>query len=141
MNSESDPSPSPRAPAPSPGDSIRDLGAFLVHYLELRVQLLGLEFRETAFHLLVLALLLVASLICFGGFIIMLVVFLLYLIMLTLHWEWGWSALALGAMLLLLSIGVAVIFRFRIAKPFFPATLAELQKDRKWLKHTLKSSN
>ena len=75
MNSESDPSPSPRAPAPSPVDSIRDLGAFFVHYLELRLQLLGLESRETAFHLLVLALLLVATLVLFwrlchnvGGF-------------------------------------------------------------------------
>jgi uncharacterized membrane protein YqjE len=139
MNSGSDPSPSPRAPAQSPVDSIRDLVVSFASYVELRLQLLALESREAASHLLFLALLLVCTLICFGGFIIMSVVFLLYLVMLILHWEWGWSALALGAVLLALSIGAAVIFKFRIAKPFFPATFGELQKDREWLKHNIKS--
>ena len=137
---ESDPSQGTRASVPSPVDSIRDLVVFFVRYLELRLQLFGLESRETGFHLLVLSLLLVSTLICFGGFIIMLVVFLLYLMMLFLHWEWGWSALALGGVLLLVSIGLAIIFRFRIVWPFFPATFAEFQKDREWLKHTTKSN-
>jgi uncharacterized membrane protein YqjE len=137
---ESDPSQGTRASVPSPVDSIRDLVVFFVRYLELRLQLFGLESRETGLHLLVLSLLLVSTLICFGGFIIMLVVFLLYLMMLFLHWEWGWSALALGGVLLLVSIGLAIIFRFRIVWPFFPATFAEFQKDREWLKHTIKSN-
>jgi uncharacterized membrane protein YqjE len=129
-----------RASEPSMLDSIQDLVAFFVRYLELRLQLVGLEARETGFHLLILALLFVSVLVCFGGFVIMSVVFLLYLMMLILHLEWGWSALALAAVLLLFSIGMAVIFRFRIVKPFFPATLAEFQKDGEWLKHTTKSS-
>jgi uncharacterized membrane protein YqjE len=128
------------ASKPSSLGSIQDLLACLVRYLELRLQLLGLESREAGFHLLILALLFVSVLICFGGFLIMSVVFLLYLMMLILHWEWGWSALGLAAVLLLFSIGMAVIFRFRIVKPFFPTTLAEFQKDREWLKHTKKSS-
>jgi len=45
-----------------------------------------------------------------------------------LHWEWGWSALAVAGVLLVISIGMAIIFRFGIAKPFFPATLAEFPK-------------
>src|SRR5258705_13794405 len=102
-------------PPPPSLDSMRDLVAFLVRYLELRLQLLGLESRETGFHLLILALLFVSVLVCFGGFVVMLVVFLLYLMMLILHWEWGWSALALGGVLLLISIGLAIIFRFKIA--------------------------
>jgi uncharacterized membrane protein YqjE len=85
---ESDPSQGTRASVPSPIDAIRDLVVFFVRYLELRLQLLGSESRETGFYLLVLSLLLVSTVICFGGFIIMLVVFLLYLMMLTLHWEW-----------------------------------------------------
>ena len=125
---------------PSLADSLRAAIASFVRYLELRLQLFGLESRETGLHLLVLALLLVSTIIFFVGFVAMLIVFLLYLMMLTLHWEWGWSALALAGLLLLISIGMAVIFRFRIAKPFFPATLAEFQKDREWLKHTTKSS-
>jgi uncharacterized membrane protein YqjE len=129
-----------RVSEPSTLDSIQDLVAFFVRYLERRLQLLGLESRETGFHLLILALLFVSVLICFAGFVIMSVVFLLYLMMLILHWEWGWSALALAAVLLLVGIGMALIFRYRIAKPFFPTTLAELQKDREWLKHITKSS-
>jgi uncharacterized membrane protein YqjE len=73
-------------------DSIQDLVACFVRYLELRLQLLGLESRETGFHLLILALLFVSVLVCLGGFVVMSVVFLLYLMMLILHWEWGWSA-------------------------------------------------
>lgn len=137
---ELDSSQATRASEPSSLGSIQDLVAFFVRYLELRLQLLGLESRETGFHLLMLAILFVSVLVCFGGFVIMSVVFLLYLMMLVLHWEWGWSALALGGVLLLFSIGLAVIFRFRIVKPFFPATLAEFQKDREWLQHTTKSS-
>ena len=129
-----------RASEPSSPSSIQDLVAGLVRYLELRLQLLGLESRETVFHLLTLALLFVSVLICLGAFAIMSVIFLLYLMMLILHWEWGWSALALAAALLLISIGIGIIFRFRIAKPLFPATLAEFKKDREWLKHTTISS-
>src|SRR5580693_10605992 len=138
---ELDPSQGTRVSKPSLLDSIQDLVAFFIRYLELRLQLLGLESRETGFHLLILALLFVSILICFAGFLTMSVVFLLYLMMLILHWAWGWSALALAAVLLLISIGMAVIFKLRMAKPFFPATWAEFQKDREWLKHTTKSGS
>ena len=137
---ELDPPQGARASEPSSLESLQDLAASFLRYLELRLQLLGLESRETGNQLLILALLFVSVLVCFGGFVIMSVVFLLYLMMLILHWEWGWSALALGGVLLLISIGMAVIFRFTTAKPFFPATLAELQKDREWLKHITKSN-
>jgi uncharacterized membrane protein YqjE len=124
----------------APVDSIRTSIAFFVRYLELRLQLFGLESRETALHLLVLALLLVSTIIFFVGFVAMLIVFLLYLMMLILHWEWGWSALALAAVCLVFSIVVGVIFRFRIVKPIFPVTFAEFQKDREWLEPRTKSS-
>jgi uncharacterized membrane protein YqjE len=136
---DSDPSQGNQASGPAPGDSLRDSVAFFVRYLELRLQLFGLESRETGFHLLVLALLLMSTIICFVGFVAMLIVFLLYLMMLTLHWEWGWGALALAAVCLVVSIVVGVIFRFRIVKPLFPVTFAEFQKDREWLKHPTKS--
>jgi uncharacterized membrane protein YqjE len=127
-------------PEPGPSVSVRDLLGSFVRYLELRLQLLGLESREAGLHLLVLALLLVSAVIFFVGFAAMLIVFLLYLMMLILHWEWGWSALALAAVLLLISIVMGVIFRSRIAKPLFPLTIAEFQKDRQWLEHRTKDS-
>jgi uncharacterized membrane protein YqjE len=137
---DSDPSQGTRASEPAPIDSIRNAIAFFVRYLELRLQLFGLESRETGLHLLVLALLLVSTIIFFVGFVAMLIVFLLYLMMLTLHWEWGWSALALAAVCFVVSIVVGVIFRFRIVKPIFPVTFDEFQKDREWLEPRTKSS-
>ena len=62
---ELDSSQGTRVSEPSLLDSIQDLVAFFVRYLELRLQLLGLESRETGFHLLILALLFVSVLICF----------------------------------------------------------------------------
>src|SRR3984893_15335648 len=116
------PSQASQASESSLADSIRDSVALFIRYLQLRLQLIELESRETGFHLLILALLMVSTAIFLGGSIVMLVVFLLYLMMLTLHWEWGWSALALAAVLFVVSIGVGVIFRFRIVKALFRAT-------------------
>jgi hypothetical protein len=64
---ELDPSQGTRASEPSLLDSLQDLVAFFLRYFELRLQLLGLESRETGFYLLFLALLFVSVLICFGG--------------------------------------------------------------------------
>ena len=120
--------------------ALRDLVAHFVRYLELRLQLFGLESRETGLHLLVLVLLSVTIVTCLVGFFAMMVVFLLYLMMLVLHWAWGWSALALAGLLLVLSIGVGVIFRFKCVKPLFPATFAEFRKDRECLQYSTKSN-
>ena len=119
---------------------LRDLVAHFVRYLELRLQLFGLESRKTGLHLLVLVLLLVTIVTCLVGFFAMMIVFLLYLMMLVLHWAWGWSALALAGLLLVLSIGVGVIFRSKFVKPLFPATFAEFRKDRECLQYSTKSN-
>ena len=137
----SDASPGVQASKPASGDSIRDSVAFFFRYLELRLQLLGLETRETGLHLLALALLLVTTLTFFVSFVAMLIVFLLYLMMFILHWELGWSALALAAVLLVFSIVLGLIFRSRIVKPLFPVTFAEFEKDRQCLEHTSKRAD
>jgi uncharacterized membrane protein YqjE len=124
----------------STSDSVRNWIASFISYLELRLKLLGLESKEAGLHLLVLALLFVGAVVFFAGFLVMLVVFLLYLLTLIFHWGWGWSALACGGLSLLLAIAAGVIFRYRIVKPFFPTTLAEFKRDREWLTHKTKES-
>ena len=114
-------------------DSVRNGITSILHYLELRLKLIGLESREASIHLLVLALLFISTVVFFGGFFLMLIVFVLYLLMLIFHWEWGWSTLACGGILLILSIVAGTIFRFRIARPVFQSTLAEFRKEREWL--------
>ena len=118
----------------STGDSIRQWIASFMHYAELRLRLLGLESREAGIQLLILGILFASSVALFVGFLLMFAVFLLYLIVTLLHWEWGWGALLCSGILLLGSVTAAIILRLRIARPLFPLTLAELQKDREWLK-------
>ena len=82
----------------STSDSVKKWVASFLAYLELRLQLLGLESKEAGLHLLVLALLFVGAVVFFAGFLVMLVVFLLYLLTLIFHLGWGWSALACGVL-------------------------------------------
>jgi uncharacterized membrane protein YqjE len=124
----------------STSDSVRNWIASLISYLELRLKLLGLESKEAGLHLLVLALLFVGAVVFFAGFLVMLVVFLLYLLTLIFHWGWGWSALACGVVSLLMAMAAGVILRYRIVKPLFPTTLAEFKRDREWLTHKTKES-
>jgi uncharacterized membrane protein YqjE len=124
----------------STSDSVRNWIASLISYLELRLKLLGLESKEAGLHLLVLALLFVGAVVFFAGFLVMLVVFLLYLLTLIFHWGWGWSALACGVVSLIMAIAAGVILRYRIVKPLFPTTLAEFKRDREWLTHKTKES-
>src|SRR6516165_862146 len=58
----------------SAADSIQIWVASFLRYLELRLELLGLEAREAGVHLLIISLLLVGTLICFAGFFILLIV-------------------------------------------------------------------
>ena len=124
----------------STSDSIRNWLASFLSYLELRLQLIGLESKEAGIHLLVLVLLFVGAVVFFVGFLVMLIVFLLYLLTLIFHWGWGWSALACGGVSLVAAIVAGIIFRFRIVKPFYPTTLAEFKRDREWLTHKTKES-
>ena len=67
-------------------------------------------------------------------------IFLLFLIIKITGWEWGWAALLVTVVLLVLSGVTAVLLRTRITKPLFTLTLAELRKDREWLRQTPESS-
>lgn len=120
----------------SASESVRNWFAASVHYVELKLQLLGLESKEAGFHVLVLALLFASTVALFGAFFLLFGVFLLYLIMRIFGLEWGWSALICAGILLGLSLVSAIILRLRITKPIFSLTRAELQKDREWLGRT-----
>jgi len=120
----------------SASESVRDWVAAAVHYLDLKLKLLGLESKEAGFHVLVLALLFASTVALFGAFFLLFAVFLLYLITRISGLEWGWSALICAGILLVLSLVSAIILRLRIGKPIFRLTRAELQKDREWLGRT-----
>jgi uncharacterized membrane protein YqjE len=123
----------------STGDSVKYWVAAFLRYLELRVQLLGLEAKEAGFHLLIIGLLVTGVLALFAGFLVMFAIFLLYLIVTLLHWEWGWGALLCAGILLTGSLVAAIILRYRVLRPIFRMTLEELQKDREWLRTTTRN--
>jgi uncharacterized membrane protein YqjE len=123
----------------STADSVKYWVATFLRYLELRLQLLGLEAKEAGLHLLIIGLLATGVLVLFAGFLVMFAVFLLYLIVTLLHWEWGWGALLCAGILLTGSLVAAIILRYRVIRPMFRMTLEELQKDREWLRSTTRN--
>jgi uncharacterized membrane protein YqjE len=48
--------------------------------------------------------------------------------------SWPWIALAAAGLHFIIALVLLLIARSRITKPFFRATLAELKKDREWLR-------
>jgi uncharacterized membrane protein YqjE len=124
----------------STSETVRNWIASFLRYLELRLRLLGVESKEAGLHLLVLALLFVGAVVFFAGFLVMLLVFLLYLITILFHWGWGWSALTCAVVSLLAAVAAGFVLRYRIVRPLFPTTFAEFKKDREWLTHKTKQS-
>jgi uncharacterized membrane protein YqjE len=49
--------------------------------------------------------------------------------------SWLWTALAAAGVHFLIALILLLVARSRITKPVFRATLAELKKDREWLKN------
>src|SRR6266403_1697783 len=49
--------------------------------------------------------------------------------------SWPWIALAAAAVHFIIALILLLVARSRITKPLFRTTLAELKKDREWLKN------
>ncbi len=49
--------------------------------------------------------------------------------------SWPWIALAAAAVHFIIALVLLLVARSRITKPLFSTTLAELKKDREWLKN------
>lgn len=133
----SEPGPATRVSA---GEALREWLASVLKFFELKLQLLGFEGREAGVHLLILAVLIASTLALLVMALIFLAVFLLFIIVKITGWEWGWAALLAAVVLMVLSGVTAFMIRTRVTKPLFTLTLAELRKDREWLRQTRESS-
>src|ERR1700746_2906708 len=111
------------------------LASALTEFFESRFILLAQESKTAAVQLLILAgCLIFAVLLCAVGYVFLItgaVVGLAHLAGIS----WPWIALAAAVLHFIIALILLVIARSRITKPFFRATLAELKKDREWLKH------
>jgi uncharacterized membrane protein YqjE len=133
MISESSPS---RNPAGYAGllQNLLALASAIAEFFESRFVLLAQESKAAAVQLLILTgCLIFAVLLCALGYVFLItgaVVGLAHLAGIS----WPWIAVAAAALHFIIALVLLLIARSRITKPFFRATLAELKKDREWLR-------
>jgi uncharacterized membrane protein YqjE len=139
MISKSSPS---RNPAGHAGllQNIFALTSALAEFFESRFVLLAQESKAAAVQLLILASCLVlAVLLCALGYIFLITGAVAGLAHLA-GISWPWIALGAAALHFIIALVLLLVARSRITKPLFRTTLAELKKDREWLR-TLDPTN
>jgi uncharacterized membrane protein YqjE len=130
-------SPRSRNPAGHAGllENLLALASALADFFESRFALLAQESKAAAVQVLILAsCLILAVVLCALGYIFLItgaVVGVAHLAGVS----WPWMALAAAAVHFIIAIVLLLVAYSRITKPVFRATLAELKKDREWLKH------
>jgi uncharacterized membrane protein YqjE len=130
-------SPRSRNPAGHAGllENLLALVSALAEFFESRFALFAQESKTAAVHLLILAgCLILALLLCALGYVFLItgvVVGLAHLLAIS----WAWIALAAAAVHFIIAMVLLLVARSRITKPVFRATLAEVRKDREWLKN------
>jgi len=130
-------SPRSRNPAGHAGllENLLALVSALVEFFESRFALLAQESKVAAVQLLILVgCLIFALLLCALGYVFLItgvVVGLAHLAGIS----WPWIALAAAAVHFIIALILLLVARSRITKPLFRTTLAELKKDREWLKN------
>jgi len=130
-------SPRSRNPAGHAGllENVLALVSALVEFFESRFALFAQESKTAAVHMLILAgCLIFALLLCAMGYVFLITAMVVGLAHL-LGISWAWIALAAAAVHFIIAMILVLIARSRMTKPVFRATLAELKKDREWLKH------
>jgi uncharacterized membrane protein YqjE len=99
-----------------------------------RLSLFANESKTALVHLLLLAGSLVAALVLLGTGYIFLIVSVIFAIAHALGVSWVWIALAAALLHFLLAVGCGLFAKSQFSKPMFAASLAELKRDREWLK-------
>jgi uncharacterized membrane protein YqjE len=106
----------------------------LAEFFESRFALLAEESKTAAVQVLILvSCLILAVVLCALGYIFLItgaVVGVAHLVGIS----WPWVALAVAVVHFIVAMVLLLIARSRVTKPLFHATLAELKKDREWLR-------
>jgi uncharacterized membrane protein YqjE len=134
MTSES---PRSRNPAGHAGllENLLALASALADFFESRFALLAQESKAAAVQVLILAsCLILAVVLCALGYIFLITAAVVGVAHLA-GVSWPWIALAAAAVHFIIAMVLLLVAYSRITKPVFRATLAELKKDREWLKN------
>lgn len=107
----------------------------LAEFFESRFALVAQESKAAAVQVLILVgCLIFALLLCALGYVFLITGVVVGLAQLA-GISWPWVALAAAAVHFIIALVLLVVARSRITKPLFRTTLAELKKDREWLKN------
>ena len=106
----------------------------LASFIESRLELVASESKAALAQVLALIACLVAALLFFAiGYIFLIASAVVWLAR-TAGVTWWWIALAAAGVHFLFALILLIIAKVWTAKPLFPETSAELEKDRQWLK-------
>ncbi|MFN2507655.1 MAG: phage holin family protein [Chthoniobacterales bacterium] len=107
----------------------------LAGFFESRIGLFARESKGALVHLLLLAGAVVAALALLVSGYIFLIVSVIFAIAHAAGVSWVWIALSAAGLHFALAIGCGLFAKGQLAKPMFEASVAELKRDREWLKN------
>ena len=115
-------------------NNIVSLANSLAGFFESRLHLFAAESKGALVHLVLLLAALIGALILIITGYIFLVVSAIFAIAFFSGISWIWIALATAGLNFLLAIGCGLFARSQMKKPMFAFSMAELKRDREWLK-------
>src|SRR5947209_19583643 len=115
--------------------SVIALAAALADFFESRAALFASDSKTAAVQFLIAAVCVVAGLLFFAfGYIFLLAAVIVAIAHLA-NVSWVWIALAAAAVHILVALVLAIVAFTRIKRPIFRESVAELKKDREWLRN------
>ena len=115
-------------------NNLASLANTLAGFFETRVNLFARESKTALLHLLLLAGAVVGALVLLASGYVFLIVSVIFGIAHAAGISWVWIALAAALLHFLLAGGCAFFAIRQLKKPMFEASVAELKRDREWLK-------
>jgi uncharacterized membrane protein YqjE len=106
----------------------------LAGFFESRITLFARESKSALVHILLLVAALVVALVLVVTGYVFLIVSIIFGIAYAAGVSWVWIALAAALLHFLLAGGCAFFAKSQMTKPMFASSLAELKRDREWLK-------
>lgn len=121
-------------------NNLVSLANSLAAFFETRFSLFARESKGALAHLLLLAGALVAALVLVASGYVFLIVSAIFAIAHAAGVSWVWIALGAGVLHFVLAAGAAFFALRQLKKPMFEASVAELKRDREWLKRVDKTT-
>lgn len=121
-------------------NNLVSLANALAGFFESRAGLFARESKGALVHLLLLAAAIIAALVLLMSGYVFLIVSVIFGIAYATGVSWVWIALAAAGLHFALALGCAFFAKTQLTKPMFEASVAELKRDREWLK-TLNKEN